>query len=116
MVFALATPTLSIGDFVTSRAHPDRAGEVVNVAKLDSGYVAVRWRSPSGVLLQAVDEPVDGVALLGREWSAPGATLLPRDVSQCDTSLLLLRGSRMSDPRVSRPKIVLTLQPSESSS
>src|SRR5919204_6895196 len=63
-VLAFAPPTLSVGDLVTSRAHPDWAGDVVSVAKLGRGYVAVRWRSPSGVLLQAVDEPVDGVALL----------------------------------------------------
>jgi hypothetical protein len=64
MVFALASAALSLGDVVTSRLHPDRAGNVVNTAKIDSGYVSVRWRSPSGVLLQAVEEAVDGLALL----------------------------------------------------
>jgi hypothetical protein len=64
MVFALATAALRVGDLVTSRLHPERAGEVVSTARSANGYVSVRWRSPSGVLLQAVEEPVDGLALV----------------------------------------------------
>jgi hypothetical protein len=60
----MAPAALSLGDVVTSRLHPDRAGEVVSTARIDNGHVSVRWRSPSGVLLHAVEEPVDGLALL----------------------------------------------------
>jgi hypothetical protein len=63
-IIALARSPLIVGDVVSSRSHPDWMGEVVDTARFESGYVAVRWRSPSGVLLQAVEEPVDGLALL----------------------------------------------------
>jgi hypothetical protein len=63
-LLAFAPPTVGLGDSVTSRTHPDWVGQVVDTGRIDSGYVAVRWRSPSGVLLQAVEEQVDGLALL----------------------------------------------------
>jgi hypothetical protein len=49
MVFAMTPAALSLGDVVTSRLHPDRAGEVVSTARIDNGHVSVRWRSPSGI-------------------------------------------------------------------
>jgi hypothetical protein len=63
-LLALAPATPTVGDLVTSRLHPDWVGEVVDAAKTENGRVAVRWRSPSGVLLRTVEESVDGLALL----------------------------------------------------
>jgi hypothetical protein len=57
-IIALARSPFIVGDLVTSRSHPDWTGEVVDTERFESGYVSVRWRSPSGVLLQAVEEPV----------------------------------------------------------
>jgi hypothetical protein len=64
LVFALARSPFILGDLVTSRARPDRVGEVVDASRLPSGYVSVCWRTPSGTSLRAVDEPVDALILL----------------------------------------------------
>jgi|SRR5947209_8028777 len=64
MVFALARSPFILGDLVTSKARPDRVGEVVDASQLQSGHVSVRWRTPSGTSSRVVDEPVDALVLL----------------------------------------------------
>jgi hypothetical protein len=64
-IMALARSRFLIGDVVTSRAHPDWSGEVVDMARAESGYVSVRWRTPSGMPTHApVEEPIEGLLLL----------------------------------------------------
>jgi hypothetical protein len=64
-IIALARSPFIVGDLVTSRSHPDWTGEVVDTAKFESGYVAVRWRWPSGMSThEAVEEPIEGLLLL----------------------------------------------------
>jgi hypothetical protein len=46
-IIALALTPFVVGDVVTSRSRPDWSGEVVDTTRFESGYVAVRWHSPS---------------------------------------------------------------------
>jgi hypothetical protein len=65
-IIALARSPFVVGDLVTSRPHRDWSGEVVDTDRIENGYVSVRWRSLSGVLLEAVEEPIEGLVLHGR--------------------------------------------------
>jgi hypothetical protein len=53
-----------IGNAVTSSAKPAWRGEVVDVSRLQSGYVTVRWRTPAGTAVQSMEERVDFLVLL----------------------------------------------------
>ena len=53
-----------IGNAVTSPAKPAWRGEVVDVSRLQSGYVTVRWRTPTGSALQSMEERVDLLVVL----------------------------------------------------
>ncbi len=56
--------TLTLGALVGSPSKPDWIGEVVDTSRLRSGYVTVRWRTPSGTSLQSMEERVDSLVLL----------------------------------------------------
>jgi hypothetical protein len=58
-VIARVTSSFVVGDLVSSTSHPDWWGQVVDAARLESGYVSVRWRSPSGISMhRAAEEPI----------------------------------------------------------
>jgi CheY-like chemotaxis protein len=53
---AIQRSPLVVGDLVTTTAKADWVGEVVNTSRLGNGYVVVRWRTSSGMSLQATEE------------------------------------------------------------
>jgi len=54
----------TIGNAVTSPAKPGWRGEVVDVSRLRSGYVTVRWRTPARTAVESMEERVDSLAAL----------------------------------------------------
>lgn len=48
-----------VGDIVGSPAREGWVGEVVDISRLGNGFVTVRWRTPSGISLQSMEERVD---------------------------------------------------------
>jgi len=48
-----------VGDIVGSPAREGWVGEVVDISRLGNGFVTVRWRTPSGISLQSMEERAD---------------------------------------------------------
>jgi CheY-like chemotaxis protein len=58
VVSALERPRLVVGDLVTTPAKAGWIGEVVEALRFQSDYVAVRWRTSSGMSLEPMEESV----------------------------------------------------------
>ena len=55
---ALQRPRLMVGDLVTTPAKAGWVSEVVDTFRVDNGYVVGRWRMPSGMSLQSMEESI----------------------------------------------------------
>jgi hypothetical protein len=65
MVFALTRSPFVLGDLVGSDGRPDLVGEVIDISRLQDGYVTVRWRTASGTSIhESVDERADALFVL----------------------------------------------------
>jgi hypothetical protein len=53
-----------VGDIVGSPAREGWVGEVVDISRLGNGFVTVRWRTPSGISLQSMEERVDYIVVV----------------------------------------------------
>jgi hypothetical protein len=53
-----------VGDLVGTPSREGWIGEVVDISRLGNGFVTVRWRTPSGISLQSMEERVDYLVLL----------------------------------------------------
>lgn len=54
-----AVAVFKVGDIVGSPAREGWVGEVVDISRLGNGFVTVRWRAPSGISLQSMEERAD---------------------------------------------------------